>query len=303
MRIARMAAVALLGIGMSAGVLAAASPATAASRTSVNNCGTLEVKPTDLVLACADANSMLTDLKWSGWSNGRAKGVGTYEVNDCQPTCVAGKTRSYPVRVKLDQPKVQEGKRVFTRLVVAYAKASPTGRKYGVWRLPAYSAQQAAAAPTPTPTASAAATPAASPTSSPTVTPTPTASATVTPTPTATPSATATAAVTVAAPTAALQTSERFQTSKLRLIVTANAAAGGDRKGIRSVSVYRPNEYNAEIETKASYVGQETANQNEWSALLTCDRTNKDKDTLRIVVTANDGQTTTLREAVRPTSC
>ena len=121
MRIARMAAVALLGIGMSAGVLAAASPATAASRTSVNNCGTLEVKPTDLVLACADANSRLTDLKWSGWSNGRAKGVGTYEVNDCQPTCVAGKTRSYPVRVKLDQPKVQEGKRVFTRELIEAA--------------------------------------------------------------------------------------------------------------------------------------------------------------------------------------
>ena len=83
----------------------------------------------------------------------------------------------------------------------------------------------------------------------------------------------------------------------------ADSKAGGDRKGIRSVSVFRPNEYNAEIETKASYIGAETANQNEWSAILTCDRTSREKDTLRIVVTANDGQTTTLREAVQPSTC
>ena len=301
MRIGRMAAVALLSIGMSAGALTVASPASAASRTSVNNCGQLEVKPTDLVLACADANSMLTDLRWTGWSNGRAKGVGTYEVNDCQPTCVAGKTRSYAVRVKLDQPKVQEGKRVFTRVVVAYVKASPSGRRYGAWRLPVYSAQQAAPAATAAPTASATAAPAPTATAAATPAAAPTASAAAVATPTPTP--TATAPVVVAAPSATLQTSERFQTSKLRLIIAANSAAGGDRRGIRSVSVFRPNEYNAEIETKASYIGAETANQNEWSALLTCDSSGRDKDTLRIVVTANDGQTTTLREAVRPTSC
>ncbi len=298
MRIRHMAVVALLSIGVTAGSLAVAAPASSASQASVNNCGRLEVKPTDLVLACADANSMLTDLRWSGWSNGRAKGVGTYEVNDCKPTCVAGKTRSYAVRVKLDQPKVQEGNRVFRRVIVSYVKSSPTGRKYGRWILPAYSSQQAAPAPTPTPTPTPSATATATPSPSASAT-TAMATAVATPTPTRTESA----AAVVTAPTATLQTSERFQTSKLRLIITANSAAGGDRKGIRSVSVYRPNEYNAELETKGSYIGAETANQNEWSALLTCDSSAKFKDTLRIVVTTNDGKTTTLRETVRPSTC
>lgn len=302
MRIMRVAAVALLGIGMAAGSLTVASPASAAPRTSVNNCGTLEVKPADLVLACADANSMLTDLRWTGWSNGRARGVGTYEVNDCEPTCVAGTTREYRVKVRLDQPKVQSGTRVFTRVVVAYVKSGPSGRKVQAWRLLPYSPQQAAQAPSEavTPSASAPAAPESTASAAPTASVAPTASATATPTVTATPTPTVSVAA-IAPPTASLQTSERFQTSKLRLTIVANSKAGGDRQGIRSVVVYRPNEYNAEVRTDAQYVGAETANQNEWTALLGCSSTMK--DTLRIVVTANDGQTTTLREAVRPTSC
>lgn len=300
MRTLRVATATLLGIGLAASSLGLSGSASAAPRTSVNNCGELEVKPTDLVLACADANAMLTDLKWSGWSNGRAKATGTYEVNDCTPTCVAGKTRAYPVRVKLDRPKVQSGSRVFTLVVVTYVKATPTGRPSGTFRLGAYSPEQAA----PSPSVTAAPAPAAPAAPAPTASAAPTATATATPT--ATPTVTPTPTPTVAAgtvPVAALVKSERFQSSKLRLSITATSSAGGDRKGIRSVTVYRPNEYNAELDTKASYTGAETANQDEWTAILSCDATARFKDTLRIVVTANDGATTTLRGNVTPTSC
>lgn len=296
MKAVRITTAILLGLGLSAGTLAIATPATAAPRTSVNHCGQLEVKPADLVLSCADASTMLTDLRWTRWSNGSAKATGSYEVNDCSPTCVAGTTREYRAKVTLSVPKVQAGKRVFTKATITFTKAGPNGRRAITWRSGTYAPQSSTPAAAPSSAAS-------SPAPSTSATPAPAAS-TAAPSASATAKATATPTVAaIAAPTAILQKSEVFQTSKLRLSITADSKAGGDRQGIRSITVYRPNEENAELPTKASYVGDETANKNEWTALLSCDRSGASKDTLRIVVTANDGQTTTLREKVQPTFC
>lgn len=284
-----------LGAGM---VAVGTGAASAASRTKVNNCGTLEIKPTDLVFTCADANSMLTEMKWSGWSNGRAKGRGVYEVNDCKPTCVAGTTRSYPVRVNLVKPAEQSGERVLTVAVVTFGKKSPEGKKKMRVTLAPYS--PATPEPAPSATASSAPEPSAStapsPTASASATPTPTASATPTPTATATTAA-------IAPPALKLVKSEVFQSSKVRLNITASSKAKGGNKGIKSVTVYRANDEGAEITYRASYIGTDTANQDEWTALLTCDRNNTQGDTVRIVATATDGQTTTIREAIQPSSC
>jgi len=283
----RALSVAVAAATIATGTITTVMPsASAAGLTSVNDCGSLERKPTELILSCADANTMLTEMTWSGWSNGRAKGAGTFEANDCTPTCAAGTFRTYPARVLLTKPKVQAGQRVFTKAVITFTGAKPGKQKKLRVTLQRY---QQATTPTPEPTQTA--TPA--PTQS--AVPAPTQTAAPTPTPTPTPTATATAEA-AQAPTVKLAGLRRGSTGKL--FVDIKASVPGNRapkRGITSVTVYRPNEYNAELDYKANFVGEETADQDEWTAVLTCDSSSRMKDTLRIVVVADNGQRTTIR--------
>lgn len=268
--------------------------AAAASRVRVNDCGELAKKPADLVLACADANTMLTEMKWTGWSNKRAVGKGVYEANDCKPTCVEGTFRSYPAKITLTAPKTQSGARVFTKATISFTKAKPGKSKRITVRLAKY-APTPVATPAPEQTQNPAA-PAPTATAAPTAEPTPSATATPTATATATPTPTATQQADKA-PVVEVASLRKLSTGKLRVSLTAEVpGVGGEKRGIRSVTVYRPNEYNAELKYTAAFVGEDTAEQNEWDALLTCDTgTAKLKDTLRIVAVADNGQTTTIR--------
>lgn len=281
--------VSLVAIGalMAGGMALAAGPASAAERAQVNNCGQLETKPADLVLSCADANAMLTELTWRGWSNSRATGVGTYEVNDCEPTCVAGTTRSYPVRVVLGTPKVQEGKRVLSKVTMTFTKKSPSKKKKVTVRLAPYRAD--AQQPTPAATATPVAEP--SPSATP-VAPTPAPSASVAATPTPTASATATAAA-IAPPSVTITERKRIQGSA-RYTLTASSKARGGTKGISSVTGYQANDENAELSSKGTYLGEDAGNGDMWNVSVSCNPLFG--DTIRIVVKATDGQTTTIRE-------
>lgn len=281
------------------GAVIAGPSASAASRVSVNDCGDLAKKPADLVLACADANTMLTEMKWTGWSNKRAVGKGVYEANDCEPTCVEGTFRSYPARITLTAPKTQSGARVFTKATIAFTKAKPGKAKKITVRLakyvptpivtPAPEETQNPVAPAPTATAAPTAEPTPTPTATATPTPNATATATATPTPTATQEA-------VKAPIVEVDSLRKLSTGKLRVSLTAEVpGVGGEKRGIRSVTVYRPNEYNAELKYTATFVGEDTAGKNEWHALMNCDASGKMKDTLRIVAVADNGETTTIR--------
>lgn len=277
--------VVVVGALTAGGMALAAGPASAADRAKVNNCGELEVKPTDLVLSCADANTMLTELTWRGWSNSRATGVGTYEVNDCKPTCVAGTTRSYPVRVVLGTPKDQDGARVLSKVTMTFTKKRPGEKKKVTARLAPYrvGAQQPTPASTETPVAepSASATP---------VTPAPAASASVAPTPTPTPTATVAA---IAPPAVTITERKRLQGSA-RYTLTASSKARGGTKGITSVTAYQANDENAELPTKGTYLGEDAGDGNIWNVSVSCNPLWG--DTIRIVVKATDGQTTTIRE-------
>ena len=280
--------IALMAVGsLTTGIMAvAAVPASAAGRAQVNNCGTLEIKPTDLVLACADANAMLTELKWSGWSNGRAKGSGVYELNDCKPTCVAGTTNSYPVRVLLSKPKVQGGERVLSKVTMTFTAKSPTGKKKAsVTLLPSRAPE-----PTPAPSATAPAEPAPSATPEPTATATPEPTATATPTPT--PTATATTAA-IAPPSVTITERKRIQGSA-RYTLTASSKARGGIKGISTVTSYQANDENAELPTKGTYLGDDAGAGDIWTVNVSCNPLWGNE--IRIVVKATDGQTTTIRE-------
>lgn len=54
-------------------------------------------KPSTLVLSCADANSMLTALRWTDWGDATAYATGKVTWNDCTPTCVSGHWKNEPV--------------------------------------------------------------------------------------------------------------------------------------------------------------------------------------------------------------
>ncbi|KFG72030.1 hypothetical protein [Streptomyces mutabilis] len=88
------------------------------------------VRPEAFVLACGDGNSRLVSVHWLRWDANAAVGRGTNAVNDCDPYCAAGTFRSYPVTVRLDQPRASEadpGERHYTRVTLTYTDGRPDG--------------------------------------------------------------------------------------------------------------------------------------------------------------------------------
>lgn len=86
-------------IGIAVAALAAAAVtagATGGARV-VGNCRHSQVRPAEIVLACADANALLTKLRWRSFGGPTALASGNYTFNDCIPYCAAGKFHSYPV--------------------------------------------------------------------------------------------------------------------------------------------------------------------------------------------------------------
>jgi hypothetical protein len=80
-----------------AGLAAAGTlPAAVIAPTVAPNClGKPVVKPSEVVLACADAGLGVRAIHWLGWGSTRAAGLGTAFANDCSPTCVAGHFHTY----------------------------------------------------------------------------------------------------------------------------------------------------------------------------------------------------------------
>jgi hypothetical protein len=60
-----------------------------------------QVRPSAMILTCADANDVLTGLHWVSWGTRAAFATGIEQINDCTPYCAAGKFINYPVLVDL----------------------------------------------------------------------------------------------------------------------------------------------------------------------------------------------------------
>ncbi|HEY2639373.1 MAG TPA: hypothetical protein VGI66_05760, partial [Streptosporangiaceae bacterium] len=69
---------------------AASSPA-AASAVLFDCLGHGQAEPTDYILTCADANSVLDHLTWISWTAQQAVAAGDHELNNCTPNCAEGK--------------------------------------------------------------------------------------------------------------------------------------------------------------------------------------------------------------------
>lgn len=98
------------------------------------------VRPSTILLSCADGNAYLGKLTWSNWGAMTATGSGAFYLNSCKPYCAAAKiTRRTAVNVVASAPAVVAGQLVFTRLAVTYSvdhvtvKVRWRGSRLGAW--------------------------------------------------------------------------------------------------------------------------------------------------------------------------
>lgn len=131
-------ALAVAVVAAALGALAVTGPA--AQRTYVaGNCSNAVFKPKQIVLACADAGFLATELSWSRWGQKQAKGTGTGKVKICKPDCAAGHFNEADIQVRLYQPRYcsQDSKRHFTKVEYIWLHGVPGGgEKQGTVPLP-----------------------------------------------------------------------------------------------------------------------------------------------------------------------
>ena len=101
MRIMSRVAVALAVLALCA---SAAIAATGNNRV-VGGCTKSQTKPSEIILACADGNAAVDHIHWSSFGGPQATGSGIYSYNTCSPSCVAGKVKSYSVKLNAAQAK------------------------------------------------------------------------------------------------------------------------------------------------------------------------------------------------------
>jgi hypothetical protein len=94
----------------------------------IANCLKPKFKPADVILACGDASLGARDLTWSSWTQKSAVGTGTGQINDCNPDCVHGTTKTAPMELRLSKPqKCRNGRRVFSKLRFTWTAGAPVG--------------------------------------------------------------------------------------------------------------------------------------------------------------------------------
>lgn len=113
-------------------VVAVVASASGASRV-VGDCQHSQVRPSSVILACADDNASFTHLRWSSFGGASAHATGVYAFNDCTPTCVAGHVHSYPVVITFSRAKrCPDGISDYRRAVATYDTAKrPSGAQGG----------------------------------------------------------------------------------------------------------------------------------------------------------------------------
>lgn len=82
--------------------------ASAAKVFAPEDCGKAVARPDTISLACADDNIYIAAINWSNWGGRRSQGTGTLTVNNCNPSCVADKFKTYPVIVSLRKVRLRK---------------------------------------------------------------------------------------------------------------------------------------------------------------------------------------------------
>jgi hypothetical protein len=97
-------------------------PAAASSEVFVINCIEAVSQPAELVLYCADAGQILTQVSWTSWGEATAKGIGNSISNTCDPSCAEGVFETVAVEVTLSDLVQSEGRLIYTKANLIYSQ-------------------------------------------------------------------------------------------------------------------------------------------------------------------------------------
>jgi hypothetical protein len=96
------------------------------------------IDPASVPVACADGSAVLTHLVWNSWTGTSASGHGTFELNNCTPSCAAGVFSPYAATVTLSDPMASRTQgEVFALMTVSADDGKGGARK--VTQVPVYS--------------------------------------------------------------------------------------------------------------------------------------------------------------------
>lgn len=95
------------------------------STSATGDCLHTSIRPSSIILACADANWFVKRLHWRSWGVDRAAGSGVFHFNDCIPNCSEGTFRFRHGRIALTGRRwcAQTRVWVFTRAAIIYGHA------------------------------------------------------------------------------------------------------------------------------------------------------------------------------------
>jgi hypothetical protein len=103
------------------------SSASATSTIKITNCTKASSRPKTVTLTCADANTVLTGLRWSSFGGASALATGTLETNTCTPNCASGKLVRYPVAVRANgQRTCKAGLHVYDKVTLRFTRHAPS---------------------------------------------------------------------------------------------------------------------------------------------------------------------------------
>lgn len=112
------------------GAVAISALASADARRVVGNCTKSQVRPSAIIIACADDNLSLTRLHWSSFGGTTAHASGEYYVNDCTPNCAAGRFHSYPIELVLSRAKpCPDGRDDYRSATISFTSTRPPGQR------------------------------------------------------------------------------------------------------------------------------------------------------------------------------
>jgi hypothetical protein len=96
----------------------------------ISGCAKPKFKPASVIIACGDASLGATGVTWSSWTRRSAMGSGTGQLNDCNPNCASGKTKTAPMSLTASKPVTcKNGRRLFSRLSYTWTSGAPVGNQ------------------------------------------------------------------------------------------------------------------------------------------------------------------------------
>jgi hypothetical protein len=95
----------------------------------------LDVEPSSITVACADAGIGARDLAWSTWGASGATAVGVVWENDCTPSCAAGTIKRYPAAITLSNVQPSRDGPTFTAMTATYSGPEPNDRPIDTFTL------------------------------------------------------------------------------------------------------------------------------------------------------------------------